>query len=1135
MFVKLPKERREQQDAPLLINESPENQNSCHSKPPCLKILKPDCPFKPKKTVRIFPTFHERFVNYLKVRARIFKDDPCNPPKLSKKINKLRTFRKNSKLKRKAVRLISSFGRLHLSDDRPYATIILSDVEVKGLLDSGANISALGYNSLEFLSKIKSPIIKIDSCVTTSDGTRQDILGFVLLKVFFNGIEKVHRFFIIPTLKQELYLGFDFFKSFNIAPDLQLLNSTDEFVQDNFSISEVECFDYPPEIENNQHLLTPEQTVELEKVKSTFPSSLDLGLGHTSLLKHVIDTGDSEPIKCKHYAVSPNVQLLMYNELDRMLSLGVIEEAESPWNSPVVLVRKPGKNRLCLDSRRLNKETKKMAYGLPNINGLLSRLADTYFISSIDLKDAFWQIELDHDSKEKTAFTVPGRPQYQFKVMPFGLCNAAQRLCQLMDRIFPSTWSNRVFTYLDDLLVVSSTYDEHIKLLAEVSQRLQSAGLTVNLGKSRFCCKEVKYLGHIVGYGKIRPDPDKVSAITEFPIPASVKQVRRFIGMCGYYSKFLNGYSTLSSPITDTIKKHGKFQFPSDALDSFQKLKQALVSEPVLVHPNFEKPFFVHCDASGFGVGACLMQKDAEDCDRAICFFSKKLDGSQRNYSVTELECLAVVLAVEKFRPYIELHEFTVITDHSALKWLMSQKDLSGRLARWSLRLQRYEFTIQHRKGIQNVVPDCLSRGDIEELSHTLSLVDLNSPSFDNDEYKQIREISLKHQSDLPDVKVSQKYVYKRMLFREGQDDEDVDVWRLWIPSDLTSDLISKAHSADDVLHSGIAKTTHKLRQLYFWPKLGTQVAAFVRDCEKCKSTKNSNMILRDPMGKPFVTVRPFQQLYVDYLGPYPRSRAGYTYLFVVLDHLTKYPIFIPLRNATSLLTIDALEKHVFCLFNVPETLLSDRGSQFMCKQFQEFLDLYGVKHLPTPTHSPQSNASERLNQSIIQGIRLQIDENHTHWDKGLNNIAFALRSSLHSSIGMSPHLALFGHDMICHGSTYELLRKLDCLKEGDFMVEHQNDKMRRIHDNIMERILEVHDRNEKRYNLRSRKREFEVGQTVYRRLFHQSDLAKHFNAKFAPKFSKCRIKEILGHSRFVLEDFNGKTLGTYHSKDLKI
>lgn len=240
----------------------------------------------------------------------------------------------------------------------------------------------------------------------------------------------------------------------------------------------------------------------------------------------------------------------------------------------MVLVRKPGKNRLCLDSRKVNSVTKKLAYALPNINGLLSRLADTVFISCIDLKDSFWQIELEPDSKEKTAFTVPGRPQYQFKVMPFGLCNAAQRLCQLMDRVFPSTLRGKVSVYLDDLLVVSSTFEEHLEILTDVAGRLQKAGLTINLEKSRFCCTEVKYLGHIVGHGQIKPDPGKVSAIKDFKVPTTSKQVRRFIGMCGYYSKFIENYSSISSPLTDLISKSNKFCMTQEALQSFEKLKE---------------------------------------------------------------------------------------------------------------------------------------------------------------------------------------------------------------------------------------------------------------------------------------------------------------------------------------------------------------------------------------------------------------------------------------------------------------------------------------------------------------------------------------------------------------------------------
>lgn len=1137
------KQKREcgnSQEIPLLIPSSPDISTKPRHSPTRLTIL-PRPVTLPSVNLDVqVPqrSFHERYENYMKVRNRIFNENSTTPDSFTennfvptKRYEKLVSFRNSSKTKFKAEKVIASISKLSFSDDRPFANIEIEGEPLLGLLDSGANISVLGKDSLDFLKSIGKHFTKFSSDVATSDGTKQSIVGFIDLQVKYKDLEKFHQFFVVPTLKQQLYLGFDFWKSFGIAPELH-----------NFQINEVsfsEIFEESSEVspeppEREAHSLSPEQSFRLEQVKSLFPSSTKLGLGHTPLLSHKIDTGDAEPIKARHYPVSPNVQKLMFEELDRMISLGVIEEAESPWNSPVVLVRKPGKNRLCLDSRRLNAVTKKLAYALPNINNLLSRLSDTYYISCIDLKDAFWQLELDQASREKTAFSVPGRPQYQYCVMPFGLCNAAQRLCQLMDKVFPVTLRSKVFVYLDDLLVVSSSFEEHIRILTDVATKLRNAGLTVNIAKSRFCYKEVKYLGHIVGHGTIRPDPDKISAIVNFPVPTSVRQVRRFMGMCGYYGKFVENYSSLSSPITDTIRKHAKFTFTAEALESFHKLKEALVCEPVLVHPNFEEPFFIHCDASKYGVGACLMQKDSEGNDRAICFFSKKLNNSQRNYSVTELECLAAILAVEKFRPYIELHPFSIVTDHSALKWLMDQKDLSGRLARWSLRLQRYEFTIQHRKGNLNVVPDALSReGDVAEISHTMPLVDLKSPAFLSEEYKSLQKVVEEKGASLPDIRISDGYVYKRLLPRTGKEVDEVNLWKLWVPSELTSSLIADAHNCDDGLHNGRAKTIHKLRQLYFWPKLNSQVNAYVDACEKCKCCKRSIQVLRTPMGKPFIVERPFQHLYMDYIGPYPRTKAGYIQLLVVLDQLTKYPIFIPLRQANSLLTIDGLEKNVFSIFGVPQTVLTDRGTQFMSENFQKFLQTYGVTHLPTSTHSPQANASERLNQSIIQGIRLQLEKDHTKWDQGLTNIAFALRSSVHSTTGMSPYFALFGNNMVCHGSSYKLLHKLGCLQE-DIEIPTQKDKMRRIHDELMEKISEAHEKNERRYNLRTRKRKFSVGQIVFRRLFHQSDLAKHFNAKFAPKFGKSRVKEVISDNRILLEDLNGKVIGPYHSKDIK-
>lgn len=260
--------------------------------------------------------------------------------------------------------------------------------------------------------------------------------------------------------------------------------------------------------------------------------------------------------------------------------------------SSILLVEKPGKIRVCIDLRKVNDRTKKDAYPAPHIESILSQLHNTFFITSLDLKDAFWQIPLQKASREKTAFTVPGRPLYQFKVMPFGLCNASQRLCRLMDRVIPSRLREHVFVYIDDLLVCSSDFDSHLQHLTEVATCLSNAGLTINLEKSKFCQREVRYLGFIIDQGELRTDPQKVQALLDFPVPTTAKQLRRLLGMCGWYRRFLPNFATVTSPMTDSLRKGKAFKMLSEAIEAFETLKEELTSPKVLINPDFRKHFF---------------------------------------------------------------------------------------------------------------------------------------------------------------------------------------------------------------------------------------------------------------------------------------------------------------------------------------------------------------------------------------------------------------------------------------------------------------------------------------------------------------------------------------------------------------
>lgn len=1004
-------------------------------------------------------------------------------------------------------------------DARPHLNVTINGASVRGLLDSGANISCVGRNAFETLSRCELKCKNYSSNVLTASGQKQSIVGYTDATICYNNEYKTIRLYIIPSLSQEMYLGIDFWLAFNLLP----------------------CFDEIVEnkpVDPNMHVMNIEQKAALDKIVQLFPSCELEGLGKTSLLKHTINIGDAMPIKQRYHSVSPAVEQKMFAEVDRMLSLGVIEVSRSAWNSPVTVVAKSnGKSRLCLDARHLNSVTKKDAYPMPLIDGILARLNETYYISSIDLKDAFWQIELDEQSREKTAFTVPGRPLYQFTRMPFGLCNAAQSMCRLMDLVIPSEMREFIFVYIDDLLIVSSDFETHMERLQLVANCLRQANLTINVSKSKFCMRSIRYLGHIVGDGQLRADPERIKCISQFPVPTTVKQVRRFLGMAGWYQRYINNYSAIAAPMTDLFKKVDRFCWTPQAQTAFDALKISLTTAPVLRHPNFQLPFYIQCDASKIGVGGVLFQLiDGEE--HPIAFMSKKLNTAQQNYSVTELECLAAVLCVKRFRCYIEGMAFTIITDHASLKWLMNQKDLTGRLARWSLKLQAFDFTIIHRKGAANIVPDALSRVEIDEIISAVGKpLELDSKEFESDEYKNLRRTVEEHESELIDVKVIDGVIYKRTEFRTGNQIVDTEtVWKIWVPESLRADVITNAHQPPSASHGGRDKTTELIRRYYYWPGLARDVRLYVSACSVCKETKSPNQILRPAMGRELRAERPFQRLYVDLLGPYPRSKSGNTTILIILDQLSKFVWLKALRKATATAIVCYIESEIFHQFGAPESIFSDNGVQFISKEFKGMAAKYGVKQMFTATHAPQANASERVNRSIVAAIRAYVEKDHTNWDAHLSSIASALRNSVHSSSGHSPYFVVFGQHMVQHAGAFAILRKLQLMPSGDLEIVPPAELRSALNEQVAKRLQVAHERNEKHYNKRSRNVTFRAGQEVYVRSFQQSEFKRNFNAKLAKQWLPARIIRSRGSCLYEVEDRQGKVMKcTYHAKDIRI
>lgn len=432
--------------------------------------------------------------------------------------------------------------------------------------------------------------------------------------------------------------------------------------------------------------------------------------GRTSVVTHKIDTGDATPVGQRFYRTSYQNQLFIKEEIQRLLDAGLIVPSKSQWTSPVVVVeKKNGKKRLCVDYRKLNNVTKRDRYPLPRIDDMLETLSGCQWFSSLDLASGFWQVELSPKDREKSTF-ITRFGTFEFTVMPFGLCNAPATFQRLMDTVLRDILWQFVVVYIDDINVGSKTFDEHLQHLEQVFLRLEQAGLKLSPEKCFFFKDKIPFLGHVVSREGIQTDPEKLRTIKEFPVPNDLTQLRGFIALASYYRKFVKGFSSIAEPLNRLLKKNTPYIWSKDQHDAFEKLKTCLMTPPVLAYPNFEKPFILYTDASTFALGAILSQKNENNRECVIAYASRTLNKHERNYSITELECLAVIWSVRHFHQYLHGQKFTVITDHAALRYLMNLSNPVGKLGRWLMTLNGYELEIINRPGKLHSNVDTLSR-----------------------------------------------------------------------------------------------------------------------------------------------------------------------------------------------------------------------------------------------------------------------------------------------------------------------------------------------------------------------------------------------------------------------------------------
>ena len=800
--------------------------------------------------------------------------------------------------------------------------------------------------------------------------------------------------------------------------------------------------------------------------------------GETDLVQFEINTGEARPKKYPLRRMPFAVREEVACQVTKMLKAGVIAPSKSPWSSPVVLVRKKDQtHRFCVDYRGLNSVTKVDTFPLPRIDDLLDQLGQCQYFSTLDLAAGYWQIRVHPESREKTAFSTH-QGLFEFQVMPFGLTNAPavfQRLIQqVLMGLNPDSGPDFVAAYIDDIIIFSVDLEQHLHHIQLVLQRIIDTGLKLQPKKCHFMRSEVEYLGHVITPSGLKTNPKLVAAVDEFPVPTNLRELRRFVGMCSYYRRFIPQFSTLARPLHDLTRKEATFEWTADCEQSFQSLKKKLVEAPVLAYPSFQKPFILETDASGIGLGAVLSQPQPDQKSHPIAYASRSLSASERNYSITELETLAVVWAISHFHAYLYGHEVTVFTDNSAVRAVLETSNPTGKYARWWNQVYAsgiQSIKILHKSGKSNVNADALSRSPVstkslavEEPSQvasirsesTADLADLlqmdpevsSRPSSDfGMEQRQdpfIRDlVTFLEKDELPADPVKAKKLALQgtqfviidgvVYFTEGKKGSRK---RAVVPSHLQLQMMKESHGGSLAGHFAGRCLYDMLARHWWWERMFSDVVEYCRSCTSCAIASGLGRPSK-PTLAPIPVQRPFQIIGVDVME-LPVTKRGNRYAIVFQDMFSKWPMVYPAPDQKSLRLVKLLVEEIVPVFGVPEALLSDRGTNLLSHLMLDVCRLLGVKKLNTTAYHPQCDGMvERFNRTLKSMIRKHVAVLGAQWDQYLSGLLWAYRNTPHDSTGEKPSFLLFGMD--CRSPTEAVLlppSTFEAMDVGDYREE---------------------------------------------------------------------------------------------------
>jgi transposase InsO family protein len=791
---------------------------------------------------------------------------------------------------------------------------------------------------------------------------------------------------------------------------------------------------------------------------------------------------NTEPVAVRPYRYPHLQKDELEAQCTAMLDQGIIRPSSSPFSAPVLLVKKAdGSWRFCVDYRALNSCTVKDKFPIPVVEELLDELHGAKFFSKLDLRSGYHQVRVAPEDIHKTAFRTH-HGHFEFLVMPFGLSNAPATFQALMNAVLHPFLRRGVLVFFDDILIYSASWTEHLLHLRTVLEVLRANNLHVKHSKCSFATTTVEYLGHVISADGVAMDRAKVEAVAAWPQPRSPRGLRGFLGLAGYYRRFIKGFGAIAEPLTKLLRKDA-FQWSEEAAVAFAALKNALTTAPVLQLPDFSKEFFVDCDASGAGFGAVLHQGDG-----ALAFFSKQFAPRHLKVAAYERELIGLVQAVRHWRPYLWGRPFVVRTDHYALKFMLDQRLSTIPQHQWISKLFGFDFRVEFQPGRLNTVADALSRRDTEELG----LAALSSPSFKlfdelRQEIRASTELSTLRAAILAGQKGAPWTVVDDLILRDG---------KVFVQptSPLLAVVLQLAHAG----HEGTQKTLHRLRADFYIEHDRRTVLDFVRSCSTCQRNKVAAL---QPAGllQPLpVPSRVWADISMDFIEALPKVH-GKSVILTVVDRFSKYAHFIPLGHPyTAHSVARAFFHEIVRLHGIPESIVSDRDPVFTSSVWRELFQLAGVKlKMSTAFHPQTDGQSEAVNKTIAMYLRCTTGDRPRAWLDWLPWAELCYNTSFHSALKATPFEVVYGRPppaLLPYQPGSAASPGVDAmLSDRDMFLAE-----------VRERLLQAQEYARWHYDAHHRQLEFQVGDWVWLRMLHRPTQSLHTGGrgKLGPRYA---------------------------------